>query len=76
MSTLAVSIQAQIDALDAVLATVAAVSVSSDGTSIVNQRWTELSDQRLKLEMLLNRVNGPRPMFVRGVVKGLSNGSV
>lgn len=71
MSTLAVSLQAQIDALDTELTAVSAISVGADGVSRTNQRWTELSDQRMKLEQMLNRALGTRPMVVRGRVKGL-----
>jgi hypothetical protein len=74
MSTIAVSLQAQIDALDAELTSVQAVSVGADGVSRTNQRWTELSNQRLKLEVLLARITGDAPMIVRGRVKGLSHG--
>ncbi len=74
MSTLVVSLTNQIAALDAVLLTVSAVTVSADGVTVTNQRWTELSDQRMKLEMMLNRASGASPMFVRGRVNGLRNG--
>lgn len=71
MSTLAVSIQAQIDALDTKLASISPTSVASDGTSVSNPDWIALSNHRLKLEEYKNRLAGTAPMFARGVVTGL-----
>ena len=76
MSTLAESLAAQIAALDAELASVKPLSVGSDGVSIQNQRWIELSNQRIKLQQLYDRATGARRMFVRGRVKGLAHGRV
>ncbi len=69
MSTIAVSIQAQIDALDAKLTSVSPTSVGADGTSVTNPDWVTLSNQRLKLEEFKNRLT--QTMFPRGVVTGL-----
>lgn len=69
MATFAQSIQAQIDALDVQLASIGPTSVGSDGTSITNPGWVELSNQRIKLEGILNKITGRR--FPRGVVTGL-----
>ena len=71
MSTFAVSIQAQIDALDAKLISVSATSVASDGTSITNPDWIALSNQRIKLEQIKNQLAGTAPMFARGVITGM-----
>lgn len=70
MSTFAVSIQAQIDALDAKLISVSPTSVAADGTSVTNPDWIALSNQRIKLEGILAKVGGTT-MFPRGVVTGL-----
>jgi hypothetical protein len=70
MSTLAVSIQAQITALDAKLLSIDPTSVSADGTSVTNPDWIALSNHRMKLEQMLERVTGTAPMFVRGRIKG------
>jgi hypothetical protein len=71
MSTFAVSIQAQIDALDAQLTAISPTSVGSDGTSITNPDWIALSNQRIKLESLLVKVSGSAPRFPRGFLTGL-----
>lgn len=71
MSSLLVSITAQIAALDAQLLSISPTSVSANGVSETNVDWVKLSDQRLKLEMILNRINGTSPMIVRGYVRGL-----
>jgi hypothetical protein len=70
MSTFAVSIQAQIDALDAKLTSVSPTSVGADGTSVTNPDGVALSNQRIKLESILTKVNGG-VRFPRGVVTGL-----
>lgn len=71
MSTLIASIEAQITALDAKLLSVDPTSVSSDGTSVTNPDWIALSNHRMKLEQMLDRLSGNAPMFVRGRIKGL-----
>lgn len=76
MSTFTDSLQAQITALDAQLTAISPVSVGSDGVTITNNRFVELSNHRLKLESLLQRASGNRPMIVRGRVKGLAHGRV
>lgn len=70
MSTFAASIQAQITALDAQLASISPTSVSADGTSVSNPDWIALSKRRVELENLLNKAAGVT-MFPRGVVTGL-----
>lgn len=71
MSTLLVSIQNQITALDARLSTISPTSVAADGTSVTNPDWIALSDQRMKLEAYLGRLDGSAPMIVRGRLRGL-----
>ncbi len=71
MSTFAASIAMQIAALDLKLASVGPTSVGADGTSVTNPDWVALSNQRIKLEGILNRISGASPMFPRGVVTGL-----
>ncbi len=71
MSTFAASIAAQIAALDAKLLSVGPTSVGADGTSVTNPDWVALSNQRIKLENIQNRINGTSPMLARGVVTGL-----
>ena len=71
MSTFAASIAAQIAALDERLTSVSPTSVGADGTSVTNPDWVALSNQRIKLEGILGRINGTSPMFPRGVVTGL-----
>ena len=73
-STLISSIQAQITALDTQLASISPTSVGADGVSVTNNDWVSLSNQRLKLEMILGRLTGDRPMIVRGRVKGIGHG--
>lgn len=71
MSSLLVSITAQIAALDAQLISISPTSVSANGISETNTDWVKLSDQRMKLEMILNRINGSSPMIVRGSLRGM-----
>ncbi len=54
MSTLAVSLAAQITALDARLASIAANSMSADGVSVSHPDWVALSNQRMKLQAMLD----------------------
>jgi|LakMenEpi03Aug12_release.lakeMendotaPanAssembly.Ray.scaffolds.fasta_scaffold4895533_1 hypothetical protein len=71
MSTLAASLQAQIDALDARLASITPTKIGADGQVVENSSWVELSNHRLKLEQMLGRATGRSRMFCRGTVKGL-----
>jgi len=73
MSTLAVSLAAQITALDARLASIAANSMSAEGVSVSHPDWVALSNQRMKLQAMLDRINGTSPMFARGRVSGLGS---
>lgn len=71
MATLAASIAAQITALDARLASIAANSMSADGVAVSHPDWVSLSNQRMKLQMALDRLTGDSPMFARIRVSGL-----
>lgn len=71
MATLAQSIQTQIDAIDAQMASVTPTSYSANGVSGTNPAWLDLSKRRAILAGQLARLNGTSPMIVRGVVKGL-----
>ncbi len=64
------SIATQIAVIDARLAKMSATSMGSDGTSVTFPDYIALSNLRLKLELILNRINGTAPMLARGVVKG------
>lgn len=74
MSTLLVSLQAQADALDARLSSITATSVSANGVNRQNPDWIALSNQRIKIAQLIDRLSGNSPMLVRGVVNGLGHG--
>lgn len=69
----AASIQAEINVLEAYLASTdsTASSVSSRGTSIVNVSRADASARLDALYLQLGRIDGTAPMIVRGVVKGL-----
>lgn len=66
------SIQTEIDAIDAALASsVNAQSYSIAGRSVSRVNYGELTKRRDQLQQQLDRINGTCPMIVRGVVKGL-----
>jgi hypothetical protein len=72
MARSAASIQAEIDAIEALLTTSASLveSVTADGASRTINR-SELATRLDKLYQQLGRANGSDPMFVRGRIRGL-----
>lgn len=72
MPRAASAIQAEIDKIEAFLATDAALyqSTTADGVSRTISR-AELSSRLDRLYIQLDRANGSAPMFVRGRVSGL-----
>lgn len=73
MARSAALIQTEITALESQLATTsAAMSMSSDGTSLYQQQYDKLTARLDQLYMQLERASGDAPMQVRGRVDGLS----
>lgn len=66
-------IQAQIDIIEARLASAASLdeSVSSDGTSIKQVEYEALNKRLERLYIQRDRASGASPMIVRGRVDGL-----
>jgi hypothetical protein len=71
MSAFTVSLQNQITALDAQLASISPTSVTNNGTSVTNPDWIALSKRRVELETLLNQASATTRRANRGVVTGL-----
>lgn len=77
MPTSTATLQAQIDAIDARISEVAGATQMHDGnTSASFSSINDLIDARNKLQTLLDRLTGTRPLFTRGRVVGLPNGPV
>lgn len=72
MSRSTANIQAEIDNIEAYLASDAALnsSMTADGVSISRAKRNELEARLDQLYQRLDRANGSAPMFVRGVVRG------
>jgi hypothetical protein len=72
MARSAASIQSEITALDAAIATaINAQSYSIAGRSKSNQSLDSLTKRRDQLQQQLDRTNGSAPMLVRGTVTGM-----
>ncbi len=77
MPTPVATLQAQVDALDARITELAGATQMQDGpTSASFADINKLIDARNRLQAMIDRLNGTRPMFVRGRVVGLPNGPV
>lgn len=77
MPTPAATLQAQIDALDAQITATAGASQMHDGnTSASFSTINDLIDARNRLQMMLDRMTGARPLATRGRLIGLPNGPV
>lgn len=76
MPTPIATLQAQVDALDARITEMAGLTAASDGpTSASVANINDLIDARNRLQSMIDRLSGTRPLFVRGRVVGLPNGA-
>ena len=76
MPTPVATLQAQVDALDARITEIAGASQLNDGnTSASFGAINDLIDARNKLQSMIDRLSGARPMILRGRVVGLAGGS-
>lgn len=75
MPTPIATLQAQVDAIDARIAEISGATQMHDGnTSASFATINDLLDARNKLQTLIDRLNGTRPLMTRGRVVGLPNG--
>lgn len=75
MPTPVATLQAQVDALDARIIELSGATQMQDGnTSASFADIEKLIDARNKLQAMIDRLTGTRPMIVRGRLTGLANG--